>query len=420
VCSEVVNLTAAGNATLLKKLSVMADQRLGALLNSTSLFMSEGLFFTVFPLTSLPPAFPTLVGEMPNPSGMFNASVTQLMVGNYFVAYSNDLLTGSDIATSPLLFLEVALFWCTKSYTTQVRNGMPTTVEEGSTAFVLTPDPHTLNFAWSLDFAVCYISQNCAQTLGGLEVELEGPPMSRGSNGSFYYDTRYTVNVWTSLLSSVLLGSAVYDSLLMDQTRGIIVSTGGGVAQAFATAMFGDFLATTAPSQAEQFESAKGIAANLAGSITNQSVQSYNSLMPALDGLMSDMLLHSVRSGDTRLVGGNDRQSTVFGTVYTPQTFVRIRWEYIGLLATQIGLTSCFLAAIVIVTLNTRTETLKGSSLVTLTGLSDETKRHLLAEGHTTQELSYRAERMMVQLEDRDPRQPLQLTMDRKSAILVE
>jgi hypothetical protein len=271
LCSDVVNLTATTNSTLLKKLSVMADRRLGALLNSTSLFMSEGLFFNVFPLTSLPPAFPVLVGILPQPTGMFNESVNRLMVGNYFVAYSNDLLTGPDIATSPLLFLEIGLYWCTKSYSTHVRNGVATTTELGSTAAVLTPESHNLNYAWSPDFAVCYISQNCAKTLGAMKVDLKPPPLpSDGNKTEARPRETYTVNVWTSLLSSVLLGSAVYDSLLMDQTRGIIVSTGGGVAQAFATALFGDFLATKAPSYEEQFQNAKGIATNLARSITNQ------------------------------------------------------------------------------------------------------------------------------------------------------
>jgi hypothetical protein len=267
LCSEVVNLTATANATLLSTLAGLADARLAALLNSTSLFMSDGLFFNVFPLTTLPPAFPILVGVMPRPTGAFNASVARLMVGDYYVAYSNDQLTGPEVATSPLLFLEVALFWCTKTFDTRVRDGVANTTEVGSAAEAVTPAPHTLNFAWAPDFALCYVVGDCALKLGGSEVELRAPP---GGGGEKEGQQRYTVNVWTSLLSSILLGSTMYDSLLMDQTRGIIVSTGGGVAQAFATAMFGDFLATESPGQEAQLENAKGIAANMARSITNQ------------------------------------------------------------------------------------------------------------------------------------------------------
>ncbi|KAB5566193.1 hypothetical protein GE09DRAFT_1284036 [Coniochaeta sp. 2T2.1] len=394
VCSDVVNLTATGNMTLLKQLTAVADQRLSALLNSTSLFLSQGLFFNVFPTTSMPPAFPILVGIMPSPTGMFNDSVTQLMVGNYYVAYSNDQLTGADIATSPLLFLEVALFWCTKTYSVNVHDGVANTTELGSAAEVLTSNPHTLNFAWAPDFAMCYVLGNCAKTLGNRQLELQPPPGDRrGQTEEYKVQKQYTVNVWTSLLSSILLGSTMYDSLLMDQTRGIIVSTGAGIAQAFATAMFGDFLSTESPDEEAQFKNAQGIASNLAGSITNH-----------------------IRSGDTRYMGDNAKKATVFGTVYSPQTFVRIRWEYIGLLATQIGLTSCFLVAMVVVTSFSGTQQLKGSSLVTMTALSDDTRRHLVEKGDQEDQLKSRAERLTVRLQ-RDGNGSIALVNAREDAM---
>jgi len=100
----------------------------------------------------------------------------------------------------------------------------------------------------------------------------------------------------------------------------------------------------------------------------------------------------------------------VHGTIYSPQTLVRVRWEYIGLLAAQIAFTSCFLAAVVIVTSSSGTEALKGSSLVTMTALSDDTRRHLVKKGDPDRPLIERARQIKVRLE-RDVSEGLQLSM---------
>jgi hypothetical protein len=103
------------------------------------------------------------------------------------------------------------------------------------------------------------------------------------------------------------------------------------------------------------------------------------------------------------------------GTVRSPQTFVRIRWEYIGLLATQIALTSCFLAAVVIVTTTSGTQPLKGSSIMTMTALSDDTRRQLVEKRDPAESLTERAERVEVRLEKEGEGQ-LRLSMPRSKS----
>lgn len=121
--------------------------------------------------------------------------------------------------------------------------------------------------------------------------------------------------------------------------------------------------------------------------------------------------MNSIRDGDTRLVGGNALTATVLGTVYSPQTFVRIRWQYTGILVAQIALSSCFLAAIIVVTTTSGTHALKGSSLMTMTALSDDTRRHLVEEYDPANLLNERAERLKVRLEREGPEGELRLTM---------
>jgi hypothetical protein len=101
--------------------------------------------------------------------------------------------------------------------------------------------------------------------------------------------------------------------------------------------------------------------------------------------------------------------------VSSPQTFVRIRWEYIGLLTTQIGLTSCFLAAVVIVTVGSKTQALKGSPLVTMTALSNDTKGYLMANDDLSQTLADRAKNIMVRLESNGADEKLELSVVTKS-----
>ncbi|KAK4223072.1 hypothetical protein QBC38DRAFT_488455 [Podospora fimiseda] len=64
----------------------------------------------------------------------------------------------------------------------------------------------------------------------------------------------YSVHVWSALTTSHLNGSTMLDSLLLDRTRGVISSNGGGVANAFGFSLLGDYLATSVPSPQIQLQ----------------------------------------------------------------------------------------------------------------------------------------------------------------------
>lgn len=262
ICSDVVNVTASGNEAVLAPIRSSASSRLAVIFNNTFGMISDSTYGG-FMLSSVPSSFPVIVGPMPNATGAFNQSVSSLLINDNYIAYSDELMTNSTITdSSKLKFLEVAFYWCTKTFSTDVAAGVSTTEEVSQAATPLKPVPSTLNFIWSTVFYPCYMSGTCNKTLGGLEVELGAPPGVSSSEN-------YTVDVWTALIASALVSVTTYDALLVDQFRGVIASNGGGIAQAFGVPLLGDLMTFVSPPPEEQLEGVRNVSTNIARSMTN-------------------------------------------------------------------------------------------------------------------------------------------------------
>ncbi len=193
-----------------------------------------------YPVPGVPASFPIIIGSTPWPTGMFNQSVTQLLLTDHYVAYTDVVLDSvSDAGVAELKFLEIGFYWCTKTLSTEVRQGIPYTEEIDAVAETIRGSSQSLNFGWNTNFYPCYVAGTCNATLGGLEVELE-PPRPRPAR-------RYTVNVWSSLLASALVFASMYDVVLIDSMRGIVASSGGGLGQAFTASILGDFMTSSVP-----------------------------------------------------------------------------------------------------------------------------------------------------------------------------
>lgn len=262
ICWDVVNITALGNETLLAGLTEEAATRLQSLLNNR-LWADNSLVYRNLGLTTFPTAFPVVLGPMAAPSGVFNDSVTKLLVSDTYLAYSDVPMTNATINASPSFqFLEIGHFFCTKAYVTDVKDGIATTVEIASRSEPVNNIPYSLNFPWTPEILGCCLAQTCNKTFGGMELELEAPLLLQSPE-------RYVVDVWTTIMSSFLAIESMYDTLLLDETRGIIISSGGGVSRAFATSLFGDWLETQSPPPPIQMQNVRGIAQNMVQSLTN-------------------------------------------------------------------------------------------------------------------------------------------------------
>jgi len=264
ICGDVANLTAAGDKSLLERLGNATEKRLGVLYN-TSRATSEALGYGAAYFDSVPKVFPIVMGLLDRPTGAFNQSVTNLMLSDSFVAYTDELLDNSaTFDMSKVKYLEVALWWCTKTYSTEVVAGKATTVEESTMTQLEEPTSLSLNMPWELGFYSCYTSGRCNITYGGKEARLTPPPGAAASGP----DT-YTVHIWTELTASALLAATMFDSLFLDRTRGVVSSNGGGIAKAFGLSILGDFLSTSSPPPQMQMANTRAVISNVARSLTN-------------------------------------------------------------------------------------------------------------------------------------------------------
>ncbi|KAK1753682.1 hypothetical protein QBC47DRAFT_304021 [Echria macrotheca] len=346
ICGGVANLTALGNTTLLESLGEMAEKRLSVLFDTTR-STADALGYGDRYFSIVPQVYPIVIGALDRPTGAFNASVTALMASDSFVAYADELLNNSfPFDVNKLKYLEVAFWWCTKSLETNVTAGKAVTTEIAIRSELARPLDTVLNQPWHPEYLQCYTQGTCNATYGDKVASLAAPLGLR--------DEEYTVHLWTGLSASALLATSMFDSVFMDRTRGNVASNGaGGIAQAMGLSILGDFLSTVAPAPEEQMGAVRRLVANVAQSTTNL-----------------------IRSGNTRL-NKTDASAVVTGIVKTQQPFVVIRWEWMAMVAAQLGLTALFLVITMIYTHRAQMQVIKCSSLATLCALDSNTRGHI-------------------------------------------
>ncbi|KAK0658496.1 hypothetical protein QBC41DRAFT_331942 [Cercophora samala] len=372
ICGGVANLSTVKNPGLHDRLRKTTEKRLKLLLQTSNITAGSAGYGNFY--IAIDKVFPVIIGLLDEPTGAFNQSVTELIVSDSFIAYTEEMVSTSsdDDAVADMMakvkYLELAFWWCTKTYETEVNQGQSVTREVSTVSQVSGGLNNTLNVAWDPKFYPCYATGQCNDTYGATEFNLEKPAAAADS-------VDFTIHVWTSLTASMLLASTMLDSLLLDRTRGVVASNGGGSAKAFAFSLLGDFLTTELPSAEKRLADVQTVMSNAARSMTNL-----------------------VRDGTTRLA---KPESVVRGSVYAPQAFVKIRWEWMGMLTTQLVLTTLFLVLTVVATYMSRVQVIKSSSLATLCALDEETRRDIGGIGDGVDQLEKRAKKVPVRLERR-------------------
>ncbi|KAK8054402.1 hypothetical protein PG996_013703 [Apiospora saccharicola] len=362
VCTEVVNLTAQGNTTLLAGLRNQTATTLTAAMNATLALRQYQQSYSGN--GTVPAQFQVMIQGLPNPTYAFDGDANNAIVSDLIIAYSESMLrvdssTGA-VDVSGFQFLELAISWCTKSFSTEVKDGKPVTREVarvvGGDATVH-PSPLGLNWAWSPAFQLCYGTNTCDKLVGGQTVTFGAWNPSSGTDPKTRGEPAETfeVGIWTALVTSAYLTSTLQDVLFLDQYRGVLGSasgTGAGASTAFGVALFGNLLDAASPSPEAQMSNLRGIGDSIANSVTN--------------------LLRK------NFAGSN---GAVEGTVLVPQATVRVEWKWMGLLATQMLLALLFLAMTVAQTKAAGVPIVKEDSLAILCGLSPEMRALILSEG---------------------------------------
>lgn len=379
ICAEVVNLTSSassvGNATLMDGLRNATRERLRLL----------SVFAGSVGNTPVAGVYPVVMGPLSGPTGLLRTIPTELIGGDTYVAYSDrPVAVGGDTDLAGFVFLEVAFGYCAKAFRTEVRAGVHTTTElEPAHAKVLRPSAWSLNFPWSPGFYPCYVAGTCNETIGGQHAVIEAAPgtvpvpdgQGGGGPAGYYIDT------WTALLSSALLSATAEDATLLDQRKGLVLTSGGGVGQAFATALFGDLLRPGYPTPREQADAVANITANMARAMTNLLRTGDTGRSVPRGGGVS----RSNNGDSTTGVAATDwavqATHSVLGTTLVPQTFVAVRWAWVVLLAGQLALSSVFLLAVVSQSRAARVQVLKSSALASLVALDGGARSYLGAGG---------------------------------------
>jgi len=261
ICGGVANLTSLGNSTLIRSLNTATEKRLSVLFETTRA-TSDALSFGDTYFDIVPQVYPIVIGVLDKPTNIFNASVTSLMASDSFIAYTDELLNNSfPFDMTKMKYLEVALWWCTKTFETNVTAGKASTRELSIRSELGQPLATTLNQPWSAEYYPCYTRGSCNSTFGDQVATLAPPPGSEPQD--------YTVHLWTGLSASALLATSMFDSIFMDRTRGSVASNGAGIAQAFGLSILGDFLAMSSPKPEEQMDNVRRLVENISKSTTN-------------------------------------------------------------------------------------------------------------------------------------------------------
>ena len=262
VCSQVVNLTAPGNEEALSKVKVLASERL---VRANSTLVSQ-LKYNFNASDELFPVLSLIITPTPFPTGAIDPSLLGLLTGDFIFAFSN----GEIDATKPLpenivdqyQLVEMVFYFCSKTFSTAVTDGRASSVEVATHARLLQASPLGLNMDWIASYKNCYLSNTCNTTLSGLMATIEGPP-------ELPIKQNYNIDLWSALVASSLLRGAVNDAGFFDQFRGIVASAGGGTAEAFGAAVFGEYMSFQSPRTDEQLEAVQNITVNIARSLTN-------------------------------------------------------------------------------------------------------------------------------------------------------
>jgi len=306
ICSEVKNITTlARNDPVITNLTTA---KIASLYNSSK----ESVALFAIPERYLPTSV-LVNGFVFSPTGVFNQSVADTMSADLFIAYSNKALNISEgfDDLSNFQFLEMAFYWCVKSYSTTVKNGTATTIELSRRSEIMSPKPGnastSLNTFGNIGFRSCYKTNppRC-RGYGGTDVVFappEGlPPTS---------PTRFWMDLWTALAVSYTIHFNIGGGLLQTEDLTIYAHE-GDTSLALSTALFGDRMGLEPHPPDIQLENIRRTAENIARGISN-----------ALRILPSIV----------------DEQSSWNGTAYFPQVVFTVRWPWLFLISGQLMLT---------------------------------------------------------------------------------
>ncbi|KAK3356527.1 hypothetical protein B0T25DRAFT_603008 [Lasiosphaeria hispida] len=303
---------------------------------------------------------------------------------NIYLIYSNVIGLNTPQARVEFQAVEMAWYWCTKSYSINVARGITRWQEISRSAQILDDSTTAVNMPSNLDFILCVFEltpKKCEEnSWGNLTLAPppgfeRHPPLVINELASLGLSAFLTMSFWNGVKSPLNLASTS-ELEIGSESEGMFRALGrkffriqGDLSLAFAINMYRDFLGVVDPSS--QVPILRNLTTNIASGIENF--------------IRSDWKAHRLTA------------RPVNGTVIAETAFVHIRWPWLTYLLAELTLSSLFLMAIIGWAAFTKVEMLGGSALATLCALDEPTKQSL---GHIGdyEEIRRRAARIHIRL----------------------
>ena len=244
ICTEVVNLSATTNSSLLPYLLdvFLAD-------------FKDSQYATVFQQAGSGPFYLTGLIPFPDPSTEFTEAPPQTLISQAFIPYYDNPVNVSSVTDlEKMQYIGVSQYFCTQSFSTTVKNGIQETSVVAYTNDILSSTTtQSLNSAWN---GGLYYRPTCGPT-----ITLNGP--TGLSNESYLVD--FCTAVYLSNVYIIGTGGGIL--LATDLS---IDDTVGQISQALGIVIYGEFNSSSNISLnlVTQYESVKVMMENIGKSLT--------------------------------------------------------------------------------------------------------------------------------------------------------
>lgn len=105
------------------------------------------------------------MGMIPQPTGAFAEETEKLLVTDHYIAYVDSPTNENSVLDSSRpIFLEIGFYFCTKTFSTEVRGRVTSTIEISYNAQISSGPAYNMNFSWNPQF---YQLDACARGPAG-------------------------------------------------------------------------------------------------------------------------------------------------------------------------------------------------------------------------------------------------------------
>jgi hypothetical protein len=249
ICTEIVNISASTNSSLLS-----------LLLEEFLIELRESQYTPLFSQAGSSPYYLAALMPFTSPSTEFKEALPQTTISQAIVVYFANLVSiTSDTDLAKIQYIGVSQYFCTQSFSTIVKGGIQNTSELAYTNNILSSSTtESVNSYWNS----AYIGNPICNPgpLTGSTITLSG--------ATGLSNETYTIDFCTAVYLSYLYLVGTSGGILLDPNRAIF-ETVGQISQALGIAIYGDFNSSVIPDPATQYGNIKLMMENIGKSLTS-------------------------------------------------------------------------------------------------------------------------------------------------------